>query len=130
MYQWLQRFLYGRYGTDKFNFALLILGLVCSLLGVIFFPPLAYVANLFYIYALFRCFSRNIPARQGEYRWFLKWYGAAAKWFGLQRQRFAQRKTFKYFKCPACGQQLRAPRRRGKIQVTCQRCHHIFQTKT
>ncbi len=130
MYQRLQRFLYGRYGTDKFNFALLILGLVCSLLGLLFLRPLVFLADLFYIYALFRSFSRNIPARQREYRWFLKWYGPLAKWAALQRQKFAQRKAYKYFRCPACRQQLRAPRGRGKIQVTCQKCRHIFQTKT
>lgn len=128
--QKLQRFLYGRYGTDKLNLFLLILGLVFTLIGGLFFPPLGLVADLFYLCAIFRTFSRNIPARQKEYRWFSKWYGPFESAFRLQKQKFAQRKTYKYFKCPACHQQLRAPRGRGKIQVTCQKCHSVFQTKT
>lgn len=128
--QKLQRFLYGRYGTDKFSLFLLILGLVLTLIGGLFFRPLVLVADLFYLYAIFRSFSRNISARQKEYRWFLKWYGPVESAFRLQKQKFAQRKTYKYFKCPACRQQLRAPRGRGKIEVTCQNCRSVFQTKT
>ena len=48
----------------------------------------------------------------------------------FQRTRFKERNTYKYFRCPQCKQKLRAPRGRGKIQVTCQKCHHVFQTKT
>ena len=36
-YQKLQRFLYGRYGTDQLNLFLLVLGLVLSLVGSLFF---------------------------------------------------------------------------------------------
>lgn len=128
--QKLQRFLYGRYGADKLNFALLILGLVWSLLAGLFFRPLVLVADLFYILALLRTFSRNIPARQREYAWFMRAWGPVEAWFRLQKQKFSQRGTYKYFKCPCCHQQLRAPRGRGKIEVTCQKCHSVFQTKT
>lgn len=129
-YEKLQRFLYGRYGADKLNIVLLISGLVLSLLGSLFFWPLVFLADALYIYALFRAFSRNIPARQREYLAFLKVWEPIAKWFRTQKLRWAQRKDYKYFKCPHCRQQLRAPRGRGKIEVTCQRCHSIFQTKT
>lgn len=129
-YERLQRFLYGRYGTDKLNLALLILGLLVSLLGSLFFWPITLLADGLYIYALFRTFSRNIPARQREYTAFLKVWSPVETWFRGLRQRFSQRKTYKYFKCPSCHQQLRAPRGRGKIEVTCQKCHTVFRTKT
>ena len=70
--QKLQRFLYGRYGTDTFNFALLISGVVFSLLGSLFFRPLYFLADILLIYALFRALSKNIPARQRENQAFLK----------------------------------------------------------
>lgn len=129
-YQRLQRFLYGRYGTDKLCIALLVTGLVLSLLGGIFFWPLAILADALYVYALFRTFSRNIPARQREYRAFMRVWDPAAQWFRLQARKFRERKTYKYFRCPSCRQQLRAPRGRGKIEVTCQKCRAVFQTKT
>ncbi len=130
MYQRLQRFLYGRYGTDKLNLALLVLGLVLFFLGGLFFRPLVFLADGLYIWCLFRTFSRNIPARQREYAWFLRWWGPVSGWLSQQKRQFAQRKEYKYFKCPACRQQLRAPRGRGNIEVTCQKCHSVFRTKT
>ena len=79
-YQRLQRFLYGRYGTDKLNIALLISGVVLMLIGGLFFWPLSFVADGMYIFALFRTFSRNLPARQREYQAFLRVYNPAAGW--------------------------------------------------
>lgn len=128
--QKLQRFLYGRYGTDPLNLALLILGVVCSLLGSLFFRPLYFFTDLLFIYVLFRVLSKNIPARQRENQAFLKVWLPAKNWFRFQTQKFSQRKVYKYFRCPSCKQQLRAPRGRGNIQVTCQKCHHVFLTKT
>lgn len=130
LYERLQRFLYGRYGTDKLNLALLITGLLLSLVGTLVFWPVTFLADALYIWALFRTFSRNIPARQREYSAFLRLWGPIESWFRTRRVRFAQRKQYKYFKCPGCRQELRAPRGRGKIEVTCQKCHRVFRTKT
>lgn len=129
-FQKFQRFMYGRYGSDGFSFFLLGLALVCTFLGSLFFWPLTLLADALYIYTVFRMFSRNIPARQREYYAFLKAWGPVKSWFGLQKRKFSQRKFYRYFKCPQCKQQLRAPRGRGKIEVTCQRCRHVFITKT
>lgn len=128
--QRLQRFMAGRYGGDKFNLVLLAAGLVLSLFGSFFFRPLYLIADVLYVYALFRIFSRNLQARQRENLAFLKVWTPVEGWFRLQKQKFSQRSAYKYFKCPNCKQQLRAPRGRGKIEVTCQKCRHVFQTKT
>lgn len=126
----LQRFFYGRYGSDQMNFALLILALVLSILGAIFFRPLCWVSDVLLLYALFRALSRNIPARQRENQQFWKVWLPVKNWLALQKRKWQERKQYKYFRCPGCKQQLRAPRGRGKIEVTCQSCHHVFQTKT
>lgn len=126
----LQRFFYGRYGSDQMNFALLILALVLSILGAIFFRPLCWVSDVLLLYALFRALSRNIPARQRENQQFWKIWLPVKNWLALQKRKWQERKQYKYFRCPGCKQQLRAPRGRGKIEVTCQSCHHVFQTKT
>lgn len=126
----LQRFFYGRYGSDQMNFALLVLALVLSILGAIFFRPLCWVSDVLLLYALFRALSRNIPARQRENQQFWKIWLPVKNWLALQKRKWQERKQYKYFRCPGCKQQLRAPRGRGKIEVTCQSCHHVFQTKT
>lgn len=127
----LRRFMYGRYGGDKFNLFLLIAGLILSIIAQFTgFFPLIFVAYAIYIYAIFRIFSKNLAARQKEYYSFLKLWTPIEKWFKLKTVAFRQRKEFKYFHCPNCHQPLRAPRGRGKIQVTCQRCHKQFNQKT
>ncbi len=128
--QKLQKFLYGRYGTDKLNLFLLVICLVLSFCGLLFFQPLYWLADLLLLYVLFRTFSRNIPARQRENQAFLKLWSPVENWCRFQRRRFSERKVYKYFKCPKCRQRLRAPKGRGKIEVTCQKCHNVFQTKT
>ncbi len=127
--QKFQQFMYGRYGGDKFSLFLLIVALIVSIFGS-FFWPIALVADAIFIYVLFRMFSRNHAARQREYYAFLRFWTPVENWFKFQYTRFRDRNMYKYFRCPRCKQRLRAPRGKGKIQVTCQKCHNVFQIKT
>ena len=122
--------MYGRYGTDKLSLVLLVTGLVLSVLGQLFwFFPLVVISYVFYGYAIFRTFSRNITTRQKEYYSFLKIWNPIVKWFRMRKNIWKDRKEYKYFKCPNCKQWLRAPKGRGKIQVTCQKCRKEFIKK-
>ena len=126
----LIRFMYGRYGMDSLGKFTIIAGLIVMLIaGWKNSFILSLVAWFCIIYAYFRMFSRNIPARQREYYAFLKVWTPVADWFRFQKRKFSDRKTFRYFRCPNCGQQLRAPKGRGKIQVTCQKCRKEFIKK-
>lgn len=125
----LRAMMYGRYGTDKLNLVLLILGLVLSILGSFFFFPLSYISMLIYIFVIFRSFSKNISARQKELYTFERLVAKVTGFFGGIRRKISDRKVYKYFRCPNCKQQLRAPKHRGKIFVTCQRCKTQFTTK-
>ena len=129
LFQKFQQFMYGRYGGDKFSLFLLVIALILSVAGS-FFWPLALVADAIFLYVLFRMFSRNHAARQREYHAFLRFWTPVENWFKFQVTRFRERKYYKYFRCPRCKQRLRAPRGKGKIQVTCQKCHNVFVKKT
>ena len=123
--QKLQYWMMGRNGTDQLSIALLIAGFVISLFSNLFWP-LIFLSYAIYIWMLFRMFSRNVPARQRENQVFLRVWRPITQWFSFQRTRFRDRKLYRYFKCPHCGLRLRAPKGRGKIQVTCQKCHTEF----
>ena len=82
------------------------------------------------ILCYFRMFSRNIQARYAENQKFLRWWGPVANRLRGARMRFADRKIHRYFKCPQCGQRLRVPRGRGKINITCPHCHTQFVRKS
>ena len=116
----LARFMYGRYGSDRFNRFLLVLYLIFWVLSVVF---RGWTGLIFYalttvtmVWTLFRMFSRNIPRRQAENRWYLH-----------QLTRLKDIRRYRYRRCPACRGMLRLPIKRGRRTVTCHRCLHQFK---
>ena len=115
----LQRFMAGRSGVDQLNIALLICGLVLSLVGS--FSGLGlfyYLAYLPLLLALWRMLSRNVAARRKENEW-LK---------GILRR--LKDHTHCYFRCPKCRQRVRVPKGKGRISIRCPKCGESFVKKT
>ena len=112
-------FMAGRYGTDKLNMAILVTGLAFSLLAS-FFPGAAVkllfttVAYALMIIAIFRTFSRNVYKRYEENRKFLLFFQKVKD------------KDHRYYNCPRCRQQVRVPKGKGKISITCPKCREKF----
>ena len=115
----LQRFMQGRYGTDKLNTALLILGMVLCLVGSFSDQMLIYdLAYIPLLYGLFRMFSRKVEARRAE----------NAAFEGLLRR--IRDRSHRYFRCPNCKQTVRVPKGKGKINIRCPKCSERFIKKT
>lgn len=134
MRAWFQRFMSGRYGGDAFSIFLSLAALVVVVLGLfvpgLFGMLLGWLGWAALIYSYYRIFSRNIPKRAAENRWFLAQRYAVQQRFASARTRFAQRKVYRYFRCPRCRQQLRVPRGRGRISITCPKCGTSFIKKS
>lgn len=134
MRSWFQRFMAGRYGADQFSRFLNLFALVLLILGI-FLSRFLYLLGLVVLgYQVFRMFSRNTYRRRAENQWYLGKRYAVSVWFdqhfGKQRSRFQQRKVYRYFRCPQCRQELRVPRGRGKISITCPKCGTQFVKKS
>lgn len=115
----LWRFLYGRYGTDKLNMVLLGLGVALCLVGmVIKNAVVTYLSYVPLLTAIFRTFSKNLPARRRENQALLD---------GVTR--IKDRKN-RYFKCPKCSQRVRVPRGKGTVKIRCPKCSEQFVKKT
>lgn len=128
--QKLREFMYGRYGTDMLSLALVIAGFVLNTLYVLTYSRLLYLISLAaYGFALFRTLSRNIPARRKENEKFMSLWHKIKNWWNGLRADFEERKTYKHFKCPSCGQKIRIPRGRGKVEICCPRCSNRFVKK-
>ena len=117
------RFMSGRYGTDKLNMVLLTAGLIFSLAGLFVRIPLLNLCCMVLSYSLlgyclFRTFSRNTYKRYQENHRFLLW-----------KQKLTDRQH-RYYNCPRCRQQVRVPRGKGKISITCPKCKEKFVKKT
>lgn len=121
----IRRFMYGRYGSDKLNVALLILAAVLILLGSLggkylagwmsVFNLLAYVPL---VWSIVRMYSRNIEKRRAENAAFLRFF-----------TRLKDRDN-RYFSCPRCKQVVRVPRGKGRINIRCPRCAEQFIKRT
>ena len=129
--QKLREFMYGRYGTDQLSLALVAGGFVCYTLYVFTRWRILYLFSLvIYGIALFRTLSRNTGKRRAENQKFMNlWYKLKNKWIGVKAD-FEERKTYKHFKCPRCGQKIRIPRGRGKIEIYCPKCSNRFIKKS
>ena len=127
----LQRFMYGRYGADELTRALTVVGLILILLsGIRVLWWLYYVALALVIWSIVRTLSRNIPARQREHATYMRMMAKPRAAFTLWKNQWRDRKTHRYFKCGQCRAVLRVPVGKGKIDVTCPRCHRVTVKKT
>ena len=68
----LQRFMWGRYGSDRFNQFLLLCALVCLVISFVGSSLFYILGTGVVIYAYFRMFSRNISRRSMENQKYLK----------------------------------------------------------
>lgn len=142
----------GRNGVDalakfenRLSIACLIIALICTFVSTILIRREAYTAStvfrilnytfygisiLLLIHGTWRVFSRRVAKRQTENTRYLYRKQRISRWFTAKKQERRDRKTYKYFKCPKCGQRLRAPKKKGRIRVTCSKCGNIFLQKT
>ena len=119
----LRHFMQGRYGSDKLNTAILIVGVITCFLSMLtgggivsfLFTILSYFLMGFVI---FRMLSRNTYKRYQENRTYLRF---------LER---LKDKEHRHFDCPRCRQPVRVPRHKGKIAITCPKCKEKFIRKT
>ena len=111
----------GRYGHDSLNQAMAVAALVLMILGMFGLRLFSWLAMALLVAVYFRMFSRN------------KYYylrTQVQKRMNQYKTRWAQRKFYRYYRCPHCHQQLRVPRGRGKIEITCPKCHTEFVKKS
>lgn len=120
--------LIGRNGVDTLGRFCLYVSLPLILIsGLLYKVPtlsgilnLAGLALLFYSY--FRIFSSNIPKRAQENRKFEKKIQFLSRAVGD--------KTHRYYRCSSCGQTIRVPKGKGKIEITCPKCRNTFVKRT
>lgn len=122
----LQRFMWGRYGNDRFNQFLFGAALVCMVLSMIFHGPFYLMAVAILVWSYYRMFSRNISRRSAENQKYLQKEMKFRAFFARKRKELRIRREFCVFKCPCCKQKLRVPRGKGKIAVTCRKCGTEF----
>lgn len=123
----LVRFMAGRYGGDRLNNFLL--AAVMLIIAVNIFVN-SLVVSVIYIllwgWSIFRMMSRNIYKRQAENAKFLKFWNPVKGHFKLMKNKWRDRRTHVYKKCPQCKAVLRLPKQKGNHTVKCPKCGSRF----
>ena len=128
--QRLERFMYGRYGTDKLGAVLIWAALILMILNSFINSLVVYLAELFLIgYSFFRMFSRNLGSRHRENQKFEAFVAKLVALFKLYKTKWKDRKTHVFTKCPYCKVNLRLPRKKGQHTVNCPKCKRTFDFK-
>ena len=132
----LLKFMSGRYGIDALYRFLLLCAVLCTFLSVLLtdFPSVSALFNglafLLILWTVFRIFSRNIEKRYLENLHYLEWLGSIRRKMRISKEKVRQRKEYKFFVCPTCKTNLRVPKGKGKVNITCSKCGTRFQGKT
>lgn len=112
----IQEFMQGRNGVDELNRMLMYAVLIVYALSVLLRAGILYYLAFFgMVYMLYRALSKNLYVRREENRKFMTW-------METNRIKMEQRKDYKIFRCKGCGRNIRVPRGKGKIEVTCPMC--------
>ena len=130
----MMRFMAGRNGNDQLNLFLYAADAILLIAATLVrgqagrWMWLAVLALLGYIY--FRMFSKNLTKRREENGKYLRLRYSIQAGLKLRREKWVQRKDYKFFTCPSCKTMLRVPRGHGKIKIVCRKCGNSFTGKS
>ena len=124
----IQKILVGRYARmDQLNNTLMKVSLILLLLNLFLPTSIAFwLAVILLLWINYRFFSKRIYPRSNENTRYIFKMQQLKKKVNSSKDRLKDRKTYTFFKCPNCYQQLRAPKGKGKIKVTCSTCKEQF----
>lgn len=132
----LAKFMSGRYGPDALFRFQVGAALVLELLAIplrrrgMLYSLMNYGAFALLVWAVFRALSRNVQKRYLENLHFQELFGRARRQSRMNKEKFSQRKDYKFFVCPTCKTNLRVPKGKGEIYITCAKCGNRFRGKT
>ena len=127
------KFMQGRYGVDdlsRFTMGVALVLIILAMFANIFSRTVGSTLDILgvaaIVYAYIRIFSRNIQQRYAENQKFLQMTSKLRFRFNKEKNLMKQRKTHHIYSCPGCGQKIRIPKGKGKIEIECPKCHTKF----
>ena len=127
------KFMQGRYGVDdlsRFTMGVALVLIILAMFANIFSRTVGSTLDILgvaaIVYAYIRIFSRNIQQRYAENQKFLQMTSKFRFRFNIEKDLMKQRKTHHIYSCPGCGQKIRIPKGKGKIEIECPKCHTKF----
>lgn len=130
------RFMQGRHGVDdfaKFTMGVAFVSIILAVFtrkGSFISALLDTIGLLAIIYTYYRILSKDLAKRYQENQKYLDKTNKLRMRFRKEKSMMEQRKTHHIYKCPGCGQKIRIPRGKGRIEIDCPKCHTKFVKKS
>ncbi len=120
----------GRNGADELSGACTSLGVILVIIDLFARTTwLSAAALALLAYSMFRISSKNITARGRENSQALRVAGPVLSFLSNPVAMLRETRSFVHLQCPSCGQRVRIPRGKGKVRITCPKCHARFDGK-
>ncbi len=127
----MAQFMYGRNGLDAMARTVYITAIVLFLINLFANnAAISAITLILFGYSVFRVYSKNIPKRYAENQMFMEKTKIPRKYLGIIPMQVRDIKTSRYYVCSKCHQQIRVPRGKGKIEITCPKCRNSFVKRT
>lgn len=125
------RFMAGRNGMDALAKAENTLILILLIISIFTRLPFLYpLAILLMVHMYFRVFSKNTAKRYQENQTYVNFRYRVITKIHKMKKEFADRKVYRFYRCPMCKQKVRVPKGRGRIAITCPKCREEFIRKS
>lgn len=116
-------FMKERYGFDILNLIIFYFSIGISIINLFKKSNvLSVISLILLLIVFFRAFSKNKRKRAMEQIKFFNFFSPI--YAKLLKFKSKDLKNYKYFKCKNCKKELRVPRGKGKLKVTCPNCKH------
>ena len=121
------KFMKDRYGIDElYKFLLLICFVLLVINTFISNNVIRLFEVLLIVIIFYRYMSKNIKLRKKENDKYLEIKDKIIKLFDYNKEKYKDRNTHMYKKCPKCKQRIRLPLKKGKHTVKCPNCGNRF----
>lgn len=125
------KFMAGRYGIDRFTNFLVISSLILMIISrLIRLAIFQFIGLGMILFGYYRVFSKKIKDRQEENEVYLYRLGKIKSKFRKSKNKIKGLKDYKYFKCDNCKQEIRVPRKKGRVKITCPKCKKEMYKRT
>ena len=137
----IAEFMCGRNGIDSlYHFLFLVIILLTFISFFVETWILPTISTFILIYNIYRVFSKNVYRRQRENQIYLNCVGKVRRLYqrikrsitrkiSLTKNKWHDRNTHIYKRCPSCKNTLRLPKVKGKHTAACPCCDNRFDVK-
>lgn len=120
----------GRNGADELSGACTNVAVVLVIVDLFAHTTwLSILALVLLGYSWFRIASKRVGARSLENARALKATGPIVPFLANPVGTLREARVYVHLTCPSCGQRVRIPRGKGKVRITCSKCHARFEGK-